>query len=146
MPLDVVINISVSYFVYTACMIYAQYISKPFSEPPIDLKYAGGAMFLIGISGNFYHHYLLSKLRKDGQKEYKIPRGGLFDLVVCPHYLFEIVEFIGLACISQTIYAFSFTIGSALVLMGRSYATKKWYLSKFEDFPRNVKALIPYVF
>lgn len=146
MPVDVAIVISLSYFLYTVSMIYAQYLTGTFPEPPMDLKYAGVVMFLVGISGNFYHHYLLSKLRKEGEKEYKIPRGGLFDLVVCPHYLFEILGFTGVACISQTVYAFSFTMGSALVLMGRSYATKKWYLSKFDDFPKDVKALIPYIF
>ncbi|MBA0571140.1 hypothetical protein Golob_004730, partial [Gossypium lobatum] len=77
------------------------------------------------ISGNFYHHYLLSKLRTKGDKEYKIPKGGLFELVICPHYLFEILEFLGISLISQTLYSFSVTLGSALYLMCRSYVTRK---------------------
>jgi len=103
-------------------------------------------LFLIGISGNFYHHYLLSKLRGEGEREYRIPKGGLFELVICPHYLFEIIGFLGISFISQTSYAISFTLGSIFYLMGRSYATRKWYLSKFEDFSEDVKALIPYAF
>ncbi|KAK2971319.1 hypothetical protein RJ640_001345 [Escallonia rubra] len=147
MALDTAITIGLSYFLSTATMIYAQYLSRGFSDLPIDLKYAGTVMFLLGITGNFYHHYLLSKLRKEGgDREYKLPSGGLFNLVICPHYFFEILGFVGVSCISQTLYAFSFTLGTILYLMGRSYATRKWYLSKFEDFPMDVKALFPFIF
>ncbi|PPS03344.1 hypothetical protein GOBAR_AA17323 [Gossypium barbadense] len=83
-------------------------MSIPGSSRPVTEKY------WFRISGNFYHHYLLSKLRTNGDKEYKIPKGGLFELAICPHYL--------------------------------SYVTRKWYMSKFEDFPKEVKALIPFVF
>ncbi|MFQ6655564.1 hypothetical protein Gotur_026067, partial [Gossypium turneri] len=105
-------------------------------EPWIDLKCPGIVLFLIGISGNFYHHFLLSKLRTKGSKDYKVPKRGLFELVICPHYLFEILGFLGISLISQTLYSFSTTLGTALYLMGRSYAAKRWYISKFEDFPK----------
>lgn len=147
MVLDSAVVISLCYFSSTASMIYGQHLTQGLDQdPPLDLKYLGVMLFLIGVCGNFYHHYLLSKLREKGDKGYKIPRGGLFGLVICPHYLFEILTFLGVSLISQTLYAFSFTLGTILYLMGRSYATRRWYLSKFEDFPQHVKALIPYVF
>ncbi|KAF8395500.1 hypothetical protein HHK36_019446 [Tetracentron sinense] len=147
MGLDTVILISPGYLISTATIIYTQHLTRGVQEPPLDLKYLGVVLFLVGISGNFYHHYILSKLReKGGEKGYKIPQGGLFDMVICPHYLFEILGFVGISFISQTVYAFSVTIGSIFYLLGRSYATRKWYLSKFENFPKEVKALIPYVF
>lgn len=146
MPIDSAIVISLSYFLSSVSMIYSQHLCGEFSDPIIDLKYAGIAIFLVGIVGNFYHHCILSKLRKEGEKEYKIPQGGLFDLVICPHYLFEILGFIGISCISQTVYALAFTAGTIGYLTGRSYATRKWYLAKFEDFPKDVKALVPYIF
>ena len=103
-------------------------------------------VFAVGNTGNFYHHLLLSRLRAGGgDKEYKIPRGGLFELVACPHYLFEIVAFFGFAMISQTLYALTVALGTAAYLAGRSYTTRKWYASKFEDFPASIKALVPYV-
>ncbi|KAG2672500.1 hypothetical protein I3843_13G037800 [Carya illinoinensis] len=147
MVLDSAIPITLSYFLSTATMIYAQHLTQGVPEPPVDLMYPGVLLFLIGISGNFYHHFLLSKLRRgEGDKEYRIPKGGLFDLVLCPHYLFEIIDFIGISFISQTWYTFSFTLGTVFYLMGRSYATRRWYFSKFEDFSKDVKALIPCVF
>lgn len=144
--LDHSIIIATSYFVITACTVYGQYLSRGLPEPSIDLTFAGVVVFLIGITGNFYHHYILANLRKEGEKQYKIPRGGLFGLVICPHYAFELLGFLGICLISQTIYPFLFLLGMSGYLVGRSYATKKWYLSKFEDFPKDVKSLIPYVF
>ncbi|RWW50561.1 hypothetical protein BHE74_00043158 [Ensete ventricosum] len=148
MMVDTAIPISLGYFLNTVCMIYAQYLTQGgVPEPAVDLKYAGVVLFLVGITGNFYHHYLLSKLReKKGDKRYRIPKGGLFRLVVCPHYLFEILGFVGVSLISQTVFAFSVAAGTVFYLMGRSYATRRWYLSKFQDFPKQVKALIPYVY
>ncbi|XP_075507970.1 uncharacterized protein LOC142544819 isoform X1 [Primulina tabacum] len=144
--IEAAITISLSYFLSSTTLIYAQHLTQGLPEPEFDLKYVGLLMFLLGICGNLYHHYLLSKLRSEGEKQYKIPRGGLFDKVICPHYLFEIVGFLGISCISQTLYSCSWTSGLSFYLMGRSYATKKWYESKFEDFPKDVKALVPYIF
>ncbi|XP_042492611.1 very-long-chain enoyl-CoA reductase-like isoform X1 [Macadamia integrifolia] len=146
MVLDSVIPITLSYFVSTASLIYAQHLTQGIPEPAFDLKYVGVTLFLVGIVGNFYHHYILSRLRGKGEKGYKIPRGGMFNLVICPHYLFEILGFVGVSFISQTLYSFSFTMGTILYLIGRSYATRKWYLSKFDNFPKEVKCLIPFLF
>ncbi|XWS58550.1 hypothetical protein CRYUN_Cryun08bG0043700 [Craigia yunnanensis] len=146
MAVDAMILILLSYFTSSVFMIFSQHLTMGFPEPPIDLKYPGILLFLIGISGNFYHHYLLSKLRDKGAKEYKIPKGGLFGFVICPHYLFEVLVFLGFAFISQTLFSFTYAIGTTFYLMGRSFATRRWYLSKFEDFPKGVKAMIPFVF
>ncbi|CAK7325155.1 unnamed protein product [Dovyalis caffra] len=144
--LDSAILISSSYFSATSTMIYGQYLTLGFPEPPVDLKYPGILLFLLGIIGNFYHHQILASLRTDDDKGYKIPKGGLFGKVICPHYLFEVLAFVGIFFISQTLYAFCFTLGTIVYLMGRSYATRRWYLSKFEDFPKDVKALVPVSF
>lgn len=146
MDVEATIVISCSYFLSTMSMIYCQHLTQGLPEPSIDLKYGGYIIFLVGIIGNFYHHILLSKLRTKGEKEYKIPQGGLFDFAICPHYLFEILIFVGVSCTSQTLYAISFTLGTTLYLMGRSIATRRWYKSKFDDFPKDIKALIPYIF
>ncbi|XP_062091673.1 uncharacterized protein LOC133797695 [Humulus lupulus] len=162
MVIDSAILISFSYFFSTANMIYCHYKLYPTLQDTagndgeqssttfIDMKYIGVVLFLIGIAGNLYHHCLLSQLRKKGDKEssstYKIPKGGLFGLVICPHYLFEILAFVGISFISQTLYAYCFTLATIFYLMGRSCATRRWYLSKFEDFPKHVKALLPFLF
>lgn len=146
MALDAVITISLAYFITSSMTIYAQSLTQGMPEPEADLEYIGIVLFLVGIVGNFYHHHLLASLRTKSDKGYKIPKGGLFGLVTCPHYLFEIFIFLGIAFICQTFYAFASTVSTTCYLMGRSYATRRWYLSKFDDFPNDVKAIIPYVF
>ncbi|XP_071732063.1 uncharacterized protein [Rutidosis leptorrhynchoides] len=146
MVLGSIIIISGFYFSAAVGLIGVHYLTLGLPEPSIDLKYIGLTIFIVGILGNFYHHSLLSKLRKNNEKEYKIPRGGLFNLVICPHYLFEIIIFVGITCISQTPVAFACTFGDSMYLIARSYATRKWYENKFEDFPKHVKCVIPYVF
>ncbi|KAE8731726.1 hypothetical protein F3Y22_tig00002684pilonHSYRG00029 [Hibiscus syriacus] len=147
MGVDTMITVLSSYFISSALMIFNQHLTITLPEPAIDLKSPGILLFLLGITGNFYHHLLLSKLRSQGPgKEYKIPKGGLFGVVVCPHYLFEVLIFWGFAFISQTLFSFAYAMGTTCYLLGRSYASRRWYLSKFDDFPRNVKSMIPFLF
>ncbi|KAG2273830.1 hypothetical protein Bca52824_056385 [Brassica carinata] len=126
MAIDSALTITTSYFSSTALMLYSQNFTLGLPEPGFDLKPSG--------------------LSEDGTKEYKIPKGGLFDTIICPHYLFEILVFWSFFMVSQTIYSFSFAMGTTFYLVGRSYATRSWYLSKFDDFPKHIKALIPFVF
>ncbi|CAN8300093.1 unnamed protein product [Cochlearia groenlandica] len=150
MATDSAFTITSSYFSSTVLMLYSQSLTLGLSEPNLDLKLPGIIVFVVGIVGNLYHHCLLAKLRnedgKEKKKEYKIPKGGLFDTIICPHYLFEIIVFWGFFMVSQTIYSLSFAMGTTFYLVGRSFATRRWYLSKFDDFPKHVKALIPFVF
>ncbi|KAH9331479.1 hypothetical protein KI387_003587, partial [Taxus chinensis] len=81
MPLQTALLISSSYFFQTVNVLYAQQLSEGTRPPAIDMMWIGLVLFCIGIGGNFYHHYLLSRLRKDGEGGYVIPHGGLFGLV-----------------------------------------------------------------
>lgn len=146
MALNITIMISLSYCISTMTIIYNQHLLGSVPNPQIDLKFIGVVVFLMGIVGNLYHHYILSKLRGKSDTGYKIPNGGLFGRVICPHYLFEILVFVGISVISQSLYPILYTIGTGFYLTGRSYATRKWYNSKFPSFPKNVKCLVPFVF
>ncbi|KAF5777719.1 putative 3-oxo-5-alpha-steroid 4-dehydrogenase/very-long-chain enoyl-CoA reductase [Helianthus annuus] len=56
------------------------------------------------------------------------------------HFLKRVLEVLFL-------HKYSGSMGTICYLMGRSYATREWYISKFGDkFPKDVKAFIPYVF
>lgn len=142
---DTAMLISFIYSLEAVSFFYAMEISEGLPLPTIDLMPLGILLFIIGMLGNLYHHYLLSRLRKDGEKGYSIPHGGLFEFVVCPHYLFEIIDFVGLAFISQTSFGFCTVTMIFLYLLGRSLSTRTWYVKKFEGFPSHRKALIPYL-
>ncbi|ONM27909.1 3-oxo-5-alpha-steroid 4-dehydrogenase 2 [Zea mays] len=152
MPLATSLLIAGHYLFAGGGMIYAQRLRRRgLPEPRVDLLLPGVLAFAVGLAGNFYHHYLLSRLRArhggdaGGEGAYRIPSGGLFGLVACPHYLFETLAFFGLAMVSQTLFALTVAVGTAAYLAGRSRATRKWYAAKFDDFPSRVKALVPYV-
>lgn len=100
----------------------------------------------VGNLGNFYHHYLLRSLRKGSEKKYSVPEGGLFGVFVAPHYMFEILTFVGLTLISQTFFFIAVVISVTLYLGSRSYNTKQWYLKKIDGSPKDRWVLIPRVF
>lgn len=65
----------------------------------------GAAVFVLGMAINIHHDNLLSKLRNNSDKgkksSYQIPHGGLFKFVSGANYFGEIVEWWGLAIITQ---------------------------------------------
>lgn len=152
-------QISLSYAIQVCLLLYSQLLSATASPsaakaalpgalpfPNQNLKWLGVALFLIGVTGNAYHHWLLSHLRKDGNKKYVVPQGGLFGYLVCPHYVFEIVDMAGIALISQTLFSVCMVWFVSWYLTGRAIASKKWYLKKVEGFPEERSVLIPGIF
>lgn len=113
--------------------------------PNLDAwSYIGIGLFLIGITVNFIHHKILVDLRKN-TLDYIIPSGGLFTLVVCPHYLFEIMGWVGIALLSRHFGAWLALAAFSFYLTARSLRTLKWYREKFSNFPPERKALIPFI-
>ena len=111
-------------------------------NPPVLA--CGAALFVAGQAINLYHHVLLSRLRKAQDRSYVLPSGGLFDLVVCPHYLGEIMAWWGVALIAGQLNAFLLAASFTSYLSGRAVATRSWYKTKL-DMPGDVKSIFPYV-
>ncbi|KAJ3082686.1 hypothetical protein HK102_001517 [Quaeritorhiza haematococci] len=117
---------------------------------------AAVSLTAIGLLGNLYHHWLLANLRrpskkdaKDGdekKKVYVVPKGGLFEYVACPHYLFEVIGWLGGAIASGTNAAYGGVIMMVVMLSVRSRKTRLWYLEKVEGYPAERKGILPFVF
>ncbi|MCC5815790.1 MAG: hypothetical protein JJT78_13640 [Leptospira sp.] len=107
----------------------------------------GFIVFGIGTSMNFYHHLLLSKLRTDkNDKDYKIPAGGIFSLLVCPHYFFELISWLGIAIVSTYLESYFIFIIMLGYLSGRSNQTREWYLKRIPEFPKDRKRIFPFLY
>lgn len=106
------------------------------------LSWLGLAFFATGEFFNFRHHKILADLRGDGNN-YVIPRGGLFEQVACPHYLFELLAWLGIALLSRHLFVYLAFLGMFGYLLARSLKTLAWYRAKFPHFPKERKALIP---
>ena len=88
---------------------------------------------------------ILFKLRKGGEKEYTIPKKGLFRWVSCPNYLGEILEWMAFALMTWSLAGLSFMIWTMANLVPRAIKGHQWYHSKFDSYPKNRKAIFPYI-
>ena len=104
----------------------------------------GTALFLFGLALNWDADARLLRLpRTDGA--YAIPRGGAYRYVSCPNYLGELVEWLGFTIASGSLGALSFFVWSAANLAPRALAHHRWYRETFPDYPKERRALIPFV-
>jgi very-long-chain enoyl-CoA reductase len=47
---------------------------------------------------------------------------------------------------AQQVGALGTAVGMSSYLTGRALATRKWYIAKMEDYPRDRKAILPFLF
>jgi very-long-chain enoyl-CoA reductase len=65
--------------------------------------------------------------------------------VAAPHYLFEIIAWLGIGLVAQQTNAMLVVASMASYLSGRASATNKFYMDTFTDkeWPRSRKAILP---
>jgi len=105
----------------------------------------GIAVFLSGMFINIQSDNILLNLRKPGEIGYKIPQGGLFKYISCPNLFGEIIEWTGFAIMVGSLPALSFALWTFANLAPRAMAHHKWYHNKFEDYPKERKAVLPFL-
>ena len=101
-------------------------------------------MFICGAIINFKSDNILIKI-KAKNNDYKIPHGFFYNYISCPNYFGEIIEWFGFYVMTLSFPALIFMIWTIANLLPRALATHKWYKSKFNDYPKNRKAIIPFV-
>ncbi|XP_057545394.1 polyprenol reductase 2-like [Amaranthus tricolor] len=113
-------------------------------------QWIGAATFFYGCLHQRRCHAVLGNLRKvkEQASDYKIPRGDWFDIVSSPHYLAEIVMYGGLVVASGgldlTVWLpFAFVVAN---LVFAAAETHRWYHHKFDNYPSNRYAIIPFVY
>jgi hypothetical protein len=102
-------------------------------------------LFFSGLIINWKADNILINLRKPTKQVYKIPGGWLFNKVSCANLFGELIEWFGFGILCWNLPAFTFFIWTAANLIPRALAHHKWYKEKFNDYPLNRKAIIPYV-
>ena len=110
----------------------------------------GLCLYQISFWSTIRSEYIMRHLRDANPQlnapRYKIPSGFLFDYVTSPQYFTELTGFLGWAIMTWSPAGlFIFSI-SAANLVPRALASHKWYKEKFEDYPADRKALIPFIF
>lgn len=119
--------------------------SKFLSRNLIRLLYGAG-LFAFGMWTNISHDYHLFEKRNEKEDQgYVIPEYFLFKYISCPNYFGEILEWIGYALMANTISAWIFVFSTFSNLFPRALTHHKWYRNKFEYYPKNRRAIIPFI-
>uniref|UniRef100_A0A6N2L5E3 3-oxo-5-alpha-steroid 4-dehydrogenase C-terminal domain-containing protein n=1 Tax=Salix viminalis TaxID=40686 RepID=A0A6N2L5E3_SALVM len=136
----------------TSSMQDIEFHWRDFINPFLKLgwcQWIGAVIFLWGWIHQHRCHAILGSLREHAGKvdEYVIPRGDWFEIVSSPHYLAEIIIYSGMVFASGgadlTIWLlFGFVVSN---LVFAAAETHRWYLQKFDNYPSNRVAIIPFL-
>ncbi len=111
-----------------------------------DLRFVLGiALFGLGMWINHDADARLRRLRKPGESEYRVPRGGLFEYVSCPNYFGEILEWIGWAILTWSLAGVAFAFYTLANLAPRAAANHRWCRETLPDYPTRRRALVPFI-
>lgn len=121
---------------------FGDYPASWLADPRMIL---GAAVFLAGMAINLHADTVLLNLRRPGETGYKIPTGGLYRFVSCPNYLGEILEWVGFAIATWSLPGLAFALYTAANVGPRAISHHRWYRETFRDYPRERRALIPFV-
>lgn len=105
----------------------------------------GLILFVTGYRINRWADRVLANLRAPGETGYKIPRGGLYEVITCPNYFGELLEWTGFAIAASSSAGWLFVLFTACNLIPRALAHHRWYRKNFPDYPPWRKAVIPMV-
>ncbi|EIW80392.1 hypothetical protein CONPUDRAFT_105397 [Coniophora puteana RWD-64-598 SS2] len=97
---------------------------------------------------------------KSNKQHYAIPHGYMYSLISYPNYFCEWCEWAGFAFAASPLPSVAswsavlstvsppwvFVWSEVLMMIPRAYKGHKWYHDKFPDYPKERKAVVPFVF
>lgn len=131
-------GIFIGYFLFHP--LYTDY------EMPVACHFGILGFYLLAQFMNFRTHLILRNLRKPGTKDRGIPEGCGFGYVSCANYLWEILAWTIFALYSKCITSLFFLALMLFTLQDWAMQRHRRYKKEFEKYPKNRKALIPFVF
>mmetsp|Transcript_11727 Transcript_11727/g.23339 ORF Transcript_11727/g.23339 Transcript_11727/m.23339 type:complete len:253 (-) Transcript_11727:13-771(-) len=130
------------YYALVSALIVSASATVTVVDP--TMQCTGLALFGVGAVGNFYHHVLLSRLRREkSDSKYRMPVSGLFDYAAAPHYLFELIGWLGIGVTSQSLNGMLVFATMATYLGDRARAQNAWNAERFGEEWGDKKNLIP---
>ncbi|XP_067624595.1 polyprenol reductase [Eurosta solidaginis] len=108
-------------------------------------------IFLNSCLQQYKSNIILINLRKDAKtgavktEQHLLPSGGFFDLISSPHMFFEIKMYIALLALLPSTTWFFVTVWVFCNQLMNALLTHKWYKENFKNYPKNRRALIPFI-
>lgn len=128
---------------YSGIWKYVFHVADRSSE---ELQMYGVLMVVFELC-NLYCHVLLRRLRSDGSREHRIPRGFAFELVSFPNYMFESLSWLVFALMVNNWSAYLFLIVGTGTMMVWAKQKHAKYRKEFGDkYPAHRRAMFPYIF
>lgn len=140
------------YWGFAAAIAYfinhPDYTLPAYGETQINI---GILIFAIGEIGNFSCHMAFKNMRPAGSTVRVIPMPNsnpftlMFNLVSCPNYTYEVISWIGFTIMTQTFMGGLFTFVGAAQMLQWALGKHRNYKKEFKDYPKNRKAMIPFI-
>lgn len=133
--------------------LISYFINHPlYTLPASEIQiYVGLSIYLFGELGNLSTHLAFKNMRPAGSKTrvIPVPNGNpftlLFNLVSCPNYSYEVLSWVGYAVLTQTFFAGLFAVVGGAQMLQWAMAKHRNYKKEFETYPKNRKAMIPFI-
>lgn len=132
-----IINVSIQAF---GIFYFTKYSDDWLTSPAFII---GLSVFLFGMFINIKSDYIINSMKRDKGPGYHIPDQFLYKYLSAPNYFGEIIEWLGWAILTFSVSGFVFLIWVIANLFPRAIAHHKWYKDKFENYPKERKAIIP---
>jgi len=151
MPVFIVVNAILFNFMNAGLNGY--YLAHLTPEFKYDIGWVSSSQFILGLvlffTGmliNWKADTILINLRKPGETGYKIPNSFLFKYVSSPNLFGEIIEWTGFAIMAWNLPAFTFMVWTLANLVPRAKNHHDWYHRNFADYPKERKAVFPFLY
>ncbi len=117
------------------------------SEPVLWLFPIGLLLFGLGMYTHVKADHTIRNLRKPGDTNHYLPKGGMFNYVTSANYFGELLEWTGYALMLNNPAGWMFVWWTDANLVPRSHAIHKKYLAEFGDEAVGKrKRIIPFVY
>ncbi len=108
---------------------------------------AGFLLFFVGMGINLHSDYIVRHLRKPGDPNHYLPKGGMFNFVTSANYFGELVEWIGFAVMTWSLAGAVFALWTFANLTPRANTIYKRYKNMFPEMERlHLKRIIPFLY
>lgn len=138
------------YWGFAAFVSY--YINHPLYTAPSGFQtFVGFLIFILCEIGNLSIHLAFRDLRPPGTNVRRIPVAtsnpftNLFDYVSCPNYFYEFGSWIGFTIMTSALPAALFAAAGMYQMSMWALGKHRNYKKEFSDYPKQRKAIVPFI-